>query len=84
MSKQGPWEYRVRRVTDNLLRQEPPLGTAEEKSNPGPLERNINELVAEGWELMPMSLQTAMGNVVLVFRRPKETQEEGGVYMEPQ
>lgn len=77
MSKQGTWEYRVRRVDNNMLINEPLLGQSDKTGN---IESMVNDLAAEGWELMPMALQTAIGNAVLVFRRPKE--EEGGVYME--
>ena len=73
MSEQGMWEYRFRRVTDNLVSAERPLGKMEGSGEPaGPIEREVNKLAEEGWELMPTVLQTKMGSLLLVFKRPKD------------
>jgi hypothetical protein len=78
MAKQGEWEYIFRRVTDNLVVNERSLAKTEGSGQPGPVEREVNKLADEGWELMPMVPQTSMGSFLLVFRRPKASE---GVHM---
>jgi len=84
VSKQR-WEYRFRRVTDNLASQEMGLGNRvgklEGTGDPGPIEREVNKLAAAGWELMQMIPQTNVGSLLLVFRRPVESAEaKGGMF----
>ena len=62
------WEYRIRRVEDKLIWQATGLGKSEPSDY---IEAEVNKLASDGWELMPMTVQTTeiQGNLLLVFRR---------------
>lgn len=68
------WEYRFRKVEDSQVTQETGLG----KFGPSDLiETEVNKLASEGWELMPVTLQTARGYFLLVFKQER-AEDAGG------
>ncbi len=77
MSEQAKWEYRIRVVTDGMLGDVHALGKRDIE-DVSLIEKELNKLADDGWELTPTIVQTKMGRVALILRRPKA--EQGKAY----
>jgi len=75
MTADEKWEYRIRVITDGMIGDTHMLGKRgiEDVSV---IEAALNELADAGWEPLPTTLQTNMGRLALLLRRPKDEKAE--------